>query len=211
MKVYTTRWRILEFIRNFVEQRSYAPTIAEIQQSLGISSSSVVKYHLDALEEEGIIDRTPGVARAMEVSGVGKRARAVAVLGTIAAGQPIPVPTEDTWHMVPEEMVEVPTDMLPSGIRAFALRVEGKSMIDAFVNDGDIVILESTPATENGQMVAVWLPNSQEVTLKKIYYEPSRIRLQPANDSMEPIYVKPNEIQIQGRVIAVLRKYDLGL
>lgn len=210
MKVYTTRWRIVEFIRNFVEQRGYAPTVAEIRKGLDISSNSVVKYHLDVLEEEGVINRVPEVARAMEISGVGKRARATALLGTIAAGQPIPVPTEDTWHMIAQETVEVPADMLPSNIRAFALRVQGTSMIDALVDDGDIVILEATPMAENGQMVAAWLTEEQKVTLKKIYYEPNRIRLQPANTSMDPIYVDSNKVQVQGRVIALLRKYDLG-
>jgi len=185
--------------------------MGEIQEALVLSSKSLVEYHLKALQEEGVIDRVPELARAMDISGVGKRARAVALLGRIAAGQPIPVPTEDTWHMVPEEMVEVPADMLPSGIRAFALRVQGKSMIDAFVDDGDIVILETTAAPENGQMVAVWLPNSQEVTLKKIYYEPNRIRLQSANQKMKPIYVVPEDIEVQGRVIAILRKYESGL
>jgi len=209
MKIYTTRWRIVEFIRNFVEQRGYAPTIAEIRKGLDISSNSVVKYHLDVLEEEGIIDRVPEVARAMDISGVGKRARAVAVPGAIAAGQPIPVPTEETWHMIAQETVEVPADMLPSNIRAFALRVQGMSMIDALVDDGDIVVLEATSAAENGQMVAAWLTDRQEATLKRIYYEPNRIRLQPANPSMAPIYVDPNKVQVQGRVIAVLRKYDL--
>jgi len=186
MKIYTTRWRVVEFIRNFVEQRGYAPTIAE----------------------EGVIDRVPEVARAMEISGVGKRARAVGVLGTIAAGQPIPVPTEDTWHMIAQETVEVPADMLPSNIRAFALRVQGKSMIDAFVDDGDIVVLEAVPAVEDGQMVAAWLIDQQTATLKKLYKESGRIRLQPANPSMDPIYVDPNNLRVQGRVIAVLRKYD---
>ena len=210
MKIYTTRWRIVEFIRNFVQQRGYAPTIAEIRKGLDISSDSVVKYHLKVLEEEGIINRVPEVARAMNISGVGKRARATALLGTIPAGQPIPVPTEDTWHMIAQETVEVPADMLPSNIRAFALRVQGTSMIDALIDDGDIVILEATPTAENGQMVAAWLKDRQETTLKKIYYEPNRIRLQPANPSMAPIYVDPNKVQVQGRVIGVLRKYSQG-
>ena len=162
MKIYTTRWRIVEFIRNFIEQRSYAPTIEEIRKGLDISSKSVVNYHLKALEEEGIIDRVPEVARAMDISGVGKRARAVALLGTIAAGQPIPVPTEETWHMTAQETVEVPADMLPRNVRAFALRVKGTSMIDAFVDDGDIVVLEATSVAENGQMVAAWLTEEQK-------------------------------------------------
>ena len=132
------------------------------------------------------------------------------LLGPIAAGQPIPVPTSDSWHIEAEEMVEVPADMLPGNIQAFALRVRGNSMIDAYVVDGDIIILEATPAAENGQMVAAWLPDDNTATLKKVYYEPNRIRLEPANESMAPIYVDPDNLMVQGRVVAVLRKYDLG-
>jgi len=172
MKVYTTRWRILEFIRNFVEEKGYAPTQGEIQKALDMSSRSVVDYHLKALEEEGLITREPEVARGIEVYGFGKKARAVPLLGTIAAGQPIPVPSEETWHTVVRETVEVPAEMLPRGMRAFALKVQGKSMIDAFVDDGDVVVLEASTAAENGQMVAAWLSDRQEATLKKIYYEP---------------------------------------
>ena len=206
MKIYTTRWRILEFIRKFVEDKDYAPTMGEIQKALGISSTSVVDYHLKGLEEEGFITRDPEVSRGIHISGIGRKARAVPLLGTIAAGEPIPVPTEETWYTVAHETVEVPTEMLPRGVRAYALRVEGKSMIDALVDDGDIVVLEATPAAENGQMVAAWLTDRQEATLKKIYYEPERIRLQPANESMGPIYVDPVNIEVQGRVIAILRR-----
>ncbi|HEY83283.1 MAG TPA: transcriptional repressor LexA [Dehalococcoidia bacterium] len=212
MKIYTTRWRIVEFIRNFVEERGYAPTIGEIQKALGISSKSVVKYHLSALEEEGLITREPEVARGIEVSGVGRRARAVPLLGTIAAGEPIPVPTEETWHSVAhaQETIEVPAEMLSRQARAYALRVKGTSMIDALVDDGDVVVLEATRVAEDGEMVAAWLPERQEATLKKLYREPGRIRLQPANRSMAPLYVRPHEVQVQGRVIGVLRKYSQG-
>jgi len=201
-----TRQRIIEFIRSFVEQRGYAPTMGEIQKALALSSKSLAEYHLKALEEEGVITREREVTRGIEVYGFGKKARTIPLLGTIAAGQPIPVPTEETWHTVVNETVEVPAGMLPRGMRAYALRVQGKSMIDALVDDGDIVVLEATPTAENGQMVAAWLTDRQEATLKKIYYEPGRIRLQPANENMEPIYVDPDEIQVQGRVVAVLRK-----
>ena len=208
MKIYTTRWRIVEFIRNFVEQKGYAPTIEEIRKGLDISSKSVVEYHLKALEREGVITRDAEVARSIDVSGVGKRAREVPLLGTIAAGQPIPVPTEETWHMIAQETVDVPADMLPRNIQAFALRVKGTSMIDAFVDDGDIVVLEATRAVEDGEMVAAWLSDRQEATLKKLYREPGRIRLQPANRRMRPIYVAPDQIEMQGRVIGVLRRYS---
>ena len=206
MRRLQTRQRIVDFMRDFIERKGYAPTIGEIQKGLGLSSKSLVAYHLDALEEEGVIQREPETARGIDIYGVGHRARCVPLAGPIAAGQPIPVPTEDTWHMVPEEMVEVPADMIPMNVRAFALRVQGKSMVDAYVDDGDIVILEATPTAETGQMVAAWLTDRQEATLKKIYYEPNRIRLQPANQRMKPIYVNPDDIEIQGRVIAVLRR-----
>ncbi len=210
MKIYTTRWRILEFIRNFVEEKGYAPTQGEIQKALDISSRSVVDYHLKALEEEGLITREPEVTRGIEVYGFGKKARAVPLLGTIAAGEPIPVPTEDTWHSVALETVEVPAAILPRQVQAYALRVKGTSMIDAFVDDGDIVVLEATRTAEDGEMVAAWLTDRQEAMLKKLYREPGRIRLQPANRSMAPIYVDPNKFMVQGRVIAVLRKYSVG-
>jgi len=206
VRVSNTRQRIAEFIRNFVEQKGYAPTMGEVQAALGLSSKSLVEYHLKVLEEEGVIEREPQTARGIDIYGVGHRARCIPLAGPIAAGQPIPVPTEDTWHMVPEEMVEVPADMVPMNVQAFALRVQGKSMVDAYVDDGDIVILEAAPTAETGQMVAAWLTDRQEATLKKIYYEPNRIRLQPANQRMKPIYVNPDDIEIQGRVIAVLRR-----
>ena len=208
MRTSNTRQRIVDFVRDFIVQNGYAPTMDEIRNALSLSSKSLVEYHLRALEEEGMVDRVPELARAMGISGVGKRARAVPLLGPVPAGQPIPVPTEETWYTMPQEMVEVPADMLPGKARVFALRVKGKSMIDAFVDDGDIVVLEATATADDGQMVAAWLTDRQEATLKKIYYEPERIRLQPANDSMEPIYVDPNNLQVQGRVIAVLRKLE---
>jgi len=210
VRVSNTRQRIVEFMRNFIEQKGYAPTMGEIQRALRLSSKSLVEYHLKALEREGVIEREPEVARAIDVLGVGKRARAVPLLGTIAAGEPIPVPTEDTWHSVALDTVEVPADMLPARAQVYALRVKGTSMIDAFVDDGDIVVLEATSVVEDGEMVAAWLADRQEVTLKRLYREPGRVRLQPANRSMEPIYVDPDNIEVQGRVIAVLRKVRKG-
>jgi len=204
------RTKILDFIRRFIEQRGLAPTVGEIQRSLNISSKSVVDRHLKALEEEGHIKRTAGTTRGIEVSGMGKRSHTVPLLGTIAAGWPIPVPTEETWHTAVYETVEVSAEMLPRDIQAYALRVDGNSMVDAYVDDGDIVILEATPAAENGEMVAAWLTDRKEATLKRIYYEPERIRLQPANRRVAPIYVEPDKLEVQGRVIAVLRKYSSG-
>ncbi len=205
MKKFTTRWLVLEFIRNFVQDKDYAPTVAEIQKGVGISSSSVVNYHLEALEREGSIIREAEVSRGIHVSGIGKRNRAVPLWGTIAAGEPIPVPTEETWHNVAQDMVEVPGEMLPRGAQVYALRVKGTSMIDALVDDGDIVVLKAANTVEDGDMVAAWLTDKGRATLKKLYREPGRIRLQPANRTMKPIYVDPDKIQVQGQVVAVLR------
>lgn len=200
------RTRILNFIKEFMDERSYAPTIAEIQNVCGISSKSVVEYHLRALEREGRIRRDAEISRGIEVFGMGRRARALPLLGTIAAGQPIPVPTQDTWHSVVLDTVEIPAEMLPTGVQAYALKVKGNSMIDAFVDDGDVIILEATSTADDGDMVAAWLTDREEATLKRLYRELERIRLQPANQSMAPIYVDPDKIQVQGKVIGVLRK-----
>ena len=200
------RTKILDFIRHSIEQRGLPPTIGEIQRELNISSKSVVDRYLNTLEEEGHIKRSTRVTRGIDVSGMGKRSHSVPLFGMIAAGQPIPVPTEDTWHNVALDTVDVPADFLPLGSQAYALEVKGTSMIDALVDDGDIVVLESIRTADDGQMVAAWLTDRQEATLKRLYREPGRIRLQPANQSMAPIYVDPDKIHIQGRVIAVLRR-----
>jgi repressor LexA len=198
--------RLLEFIRDFIEQKGYAPTMGEIKRSLAISSTSVVDRYLKVLEQQGRIRRDRKVSRAIELSDMGNRAVAVPVLGVIAAGQPVHVPREETWHTIALDTIEIPPSLVPKGVPVFALRVKGTSMIDAFVNHGDIVILAQVPAVEDGQMVAVWLSDRDETTLKKLYREPDRIRLQPANRAIEPIYVDPECVEIQGRVIAVVRK-----
>ena len=200
------RARIFEFIRTFVTDRGYAPTIGEIQKACHISARSVVEYHLKALEREGQIRRDAEVIRGIEVVGMGRRAWPIPVLGTIAAGEPIPVPTEDTWHMVALDTVEVPADFIPSGAQAYALKVKGTSMIDALVDDGDIVVLQAVHSADNGDMVAAWLTDRDEATLKRLYRERERIRLQPANTTMEPIYIDADKIEVQGKVVAVMRK-----
>ena len=122
------------------------------------------------------------------------------------AGEPIDVPSPDQWGAAEfEDSVEVTEEMTRGKENVFALRVKGTSMIDALVNDGDLVLMEQTSAADEGDMVAVWLKDRQETTLKKIYYEGDRVRLQPANVTMDPIYAQPSEIEVQGRVL-----YRLG-
>jgi repressor LexA len=200
------RTKIFAFIRSFIEQNGLAPTIGEIQRGLNVSSKSVVNHHLKALEKEGYINRNSQVTRGIEVSGIGKRSRSIPLLGTIAAGQPIAIPGEDAWHMVALDTVDVPADFLPPGNQVYALKVRGTSMIDALVDDGDIVVIEAANNVNDGETVVAWLKEEAEATLKKVYRENERIRLQPANQTMKPIYVTPDNLQIQGKVIAVLRR-----
>src|SRR6266545_2346961 len=201
--------KILDFIRTFIDQHDYPPSIRQIQESCDISSTSVVDYNLRALEKTGHIRRDREVSRAIEIlDGAGKRSRVVPVpiIGTIAAGQPIPVSSADTWESYDRsETIEVTPDMLRNRSNVFALRVKGNSMIDALVNDGDIVLMERASSARNGEMVAAWLENEQEATLKKFYLEGDRVRLQPANDSMEPIYTDAGNVQVQGKVISTFR------
>jgi len=201
--------RILEFIGEFISEHDYPPSIRQIQEACDISSTSVVDYNLRILERNGYMRRDREVSRAIELlEPGGRRPRVVPVpiIGTIAAGQPIPVPTADTWQTFdPEEMLEVPPDMVSGGENVYALRVKGNSMIDALVNDGDIVIMEPAPAARDGDMVAAWLKREQEATLKHLYREGSRVRLQPANEAMQPIYTEADNVEVQGRVIGAIR------
>jgi len=201
--------RILEFIGEFIGEHDYPPSIRQIQEACDISSTSVVDYNLRILERQGYIRRDREVSRAIELlEPGGRRPRVVPVpiIGTIAAGQPIPVPTADTWQSFdPDETLEVPPDMVSGGQNVYALRVKGNSMIDALVNDGDIVIMEPAPAARDGDMVAAWLKREQEATLKHLYREGSRVRLQPANEAMQPIYTEADNVEVQGRVIGAIR------
>jgi repressor LexA len=201
--------RILEFIQEFISDHDYPPSIRQIQEACKISSTSVVDYNLRILEKEGYIRRDREVSRAIELLEPGGHRRRVAnipIIGTIAAGQPIPVPTSDTWRSYdPDDTLEVPPDIVGGRENVYALRVKGNSMIDALVNDGDIVIMESTATAQDGDLVAAWLKQEQEATLKRFYREGSRVRLQPANETMEPILTDADNVEVQGRVIGAIR------
>lgn len=201
------RQQILQFIRDFVEEKSYSPTVRDIAKGCGISSPSAVQYHLDILKQEGHIRREPEVSRGIGL--VGEEARGFALvplLGTIAAGKPIPVPTSDTWTVIPEETLRLPEDLTQGKDNIFALKVKGTSMLDALIDDGDIVLMEQASTANDGEMVALWLKNEQEVTLKRIYHDSDKLRLQPANKQMSPLYQDPGNVEIQGKVIGVIRK-----
>jgi repressor LexA len=200
-----TRVRVLEFIKSFMAEKGYSPSVGDIVAGCSLSSPNLAQYHLNVLEREGLVRRTPGVFRSIQI--VQKANRAVPLLGVIAAGSPIPVPESGNWVDSAEEMLELSRALVGDGENLFALKVRGRSMIDACVMDGDIVVMEAAQAARDGDMVAVWLKDEHEVTLKRIFRDKEHIRLQPANRQMEPLYVDPDNVAIQGRVVAVIRRY----
>lgn len=200
--------QILDFLRSFIGDKDYPPSIRDIQEGCAISSTSVVDYNLRKLEEKGHIRRDREVSRGIEILGArGRRPRVVEipVLGSIAAGQPIPVPSSERWANDTEDTVVVTDDMIKGRANVFALRVKGTSMIEDLIDDGDIVFLEPCQAAQDGDKVAVWLKDRGEVTLKRFYHEGNRVRLQPANNTMKPIYTTADNVEIQGRFISSFR------
>ena len=220
--------RILRVLQKFQEENGFPPSIREICDMASISSTSVVNYYLDRLQELGYIERESKVSRGIRLlkplnqtsSAVAASTRKlgqaiedmlrIPILGRIVAGAPMPLPSSDFSYYDAESMVDVATSMLPKGERKsplFALEVQGDSMIDAMVYDGDIVIVEPTQQARNGEMVAVWLNDRDETTLKYFYLEKGKVRLQPANPTMEAIIIDdPATVEIQGNVGMVIRQ-----
>ena len=207
--------KILEFVGEYSDDNGYPPSMREICSALNISSTSVVSYNLDRLEEAGYIVRDREVSRGLRLAQAGRSSVMrnevlhLPLLGRIVAGEPVPVPSSD-FALMGDETIEVSRDLLGDLEDLYALEVEGESMVDALVNDGDIVIMRHQRRVENGEMAAVWLRGEGEVTLKHFYQEQGgRVRLQPANPTMDPIYVDdPSRVEVQGKVVMVIRKLD---
>ena len=205
--------KMVDFIASFSAAHGYPPTIRDIGHQLGISSTSVVSYNLKILEKEGLIERSETVSRGLKVikpeaeapqNGNHRRTIQIPILGTIAAGQPLHLP--DAGQYVTGDWIELTKDLVPDTQNIYALRVKGNSMIDALVNDGDLVILRRQESVENGQMAAVWLEEEGETTLKHFYLEGDRVRLKPANPTMQAWYVPADNVRVQGKVVAVIRQ-----
>ena len=225
--------RILEVLERFQMQNGYPPSIREICDKTNITSTSVVNYYLNQLEETGYIERDGRVSRGIrlvkplsEITGAASAALKqtaqavretveellhVPVVGRIVAGEPVPVPASDFSYYDADSMVDVARSLLPAREKSaddlFALEVQGDSMIDAMVNDGDIVIMKPAREARNGEMVAVWLNDRDETTLKYFYLENGKVRLQPANPTMQAIMIDdPTMVQVQGKVVMVIRQ-----
>jgi repressor LexA len=191
---------ILDYLNEFIEQHGYAPSLEEIGRRFGLSSLATVHKHLTNLQDKGFIRRAWNRSRSVELvpTRSGGRAVELPLLGHVAAGAPIEAVVGSESVSVPEELV---------GKRStYALRVRGESMIDEQIRDGDLVIVEDRQTAENGEMVIALLRGS-EVTLKKFYRDNGRVRLQPANQTLQPIFVDADQVQIRGVVIGVMRRY----
>ena len=220
--------KIMEFLTRFQEDCGYSPSIREIGDKIGINSTSLVDFYLDKLEERGDITRNKHISRSIRlvkpvhsVSSVAAQAKKtiqnvvndlvrIPLAGRIVASAPIPVPESDVAYFDPESSIEIARGLFQPKEKTdelFALEVQGDSMIDAMINDGDIVVMRPSQTANNGDMVAVWLDDSNETTLKYYYKEQTHIRLQPANPTMEPIYIDPERhLRIMGKVIMVIRQ-----
>ncbi len=207
--------RMLDFIEKFSDENGYPPSIREIGKAVGISSTSVVNYNLNRLVEEGFLGRDQNVSRgirlteklASAVQGVADTFR-VPLVGRIFASEPVLLPSTDSPLFSADEAIEISRELLPVSVEGlFALEVKGDSMIDAMIGDGDIVIMRREPEWRNGDMVAIWLEDKEETTLKHIFREGNRIRLQPANPTMDPIFIdNPENVRVQGKVMLVVRQ-----
>lgn len=218
--------KILQVLEEFQEENGYPPSIREICEMADISSTSVVNYYLDQLQEMNYIERDNRVSRGIrllqplsQIEGVVSNLKKsvedllhIPMVGRIAAGSPLPLPETDFSRFDAESMVDVARSMLPLREKSedlFALEVQGDSMIDAMINDGDIVIMKPAHEAINGEMVAVWLQSDSETTLKYFYRENGRIRLQPANPAYQPIIIdNPKDVEVQGKVVMVIRQVE---
>jgi len=210
---------MLRYIEKYTADNGFPPTIRQIGENTGINSTSVVNYNLNKLVQAGYLTRSQHVSRGLRltvpvpgserkkaaVHAVASNQARVPVIGNIYASKPVPVPEDYSYDE--DSMIEVTKDLLggTDPANAYALRVKGNSMIDAMIREGDIVIFRKQETANEGDMVAVWLTDRNETTLKYFHHEGSRIRLQPAHPDMEPIFVDPRQVRIEGKVLSVIR------
>ncbi len=200
--IYKKQKQILDFIRQFIESNGSAPTLKQIADAIEVTSLATVHEHLGALEEKGLLKRKHGKNRSIELtqSDINFTAEGfeAPILGFIAAGQPIEPYTD------PNATMNIPPSFVSGKKRTYVLQVRGQSMIEDHINDGDYVVIEQTETANDGEIVVALLDNGM-ATLKRFFKEATRIRLQPANSAMQPIFVK--NVRIQGKVVGLVRKY----
>lgn len=200
--VYKRQAQILDYLRQYIQTNGSAPTLRQIADALGLSSLATVHEHLRSLEEKGLIKRTAGRMRAMELTDAPTNmitdGLQIPILGFIAAGAPLEPYTD------PNATLAIPSGFVSGSKRVFVLQVRGESMIEEQIRDGDYVIIEQTNDANNGEIVVALLDNGM-ATLKRFFKETTRIRLEPANAKMSPIFAK--NVRIQGKVVGLIRKF----
>lgn len=201
--IYRRQRQILDFISQHIQNNGSAPTLRKIAEAIGVSSLATVHEHLTALEHKGLIIRKAGKTRAIELTKttpeLANGGLDVPVLGYIAAGEPIEPYTD------PNATISVSPSLVSGKKRVFVLQVRGESMIDEQIRDGDFVVVEQSESAKNGDIVVALLDNGM-ATLKRFFKEATRIRLEPANAQMSPIFVK--NVRIQGKVVGLIRRYQ---
>lgn len=202
--LYNRERQVLEYITQYIQRHGYAPTLIEIAECIGVNAVSTVHEHLDRLVQKGFIKKAAGYERGLELVqdrvkiSENETAVELPVLGFIAAGSPLEPHTDPNFYM------SVPANLLSGKKAAYILQVKGNSMIDDGILDGDYVIVQHQADAQSGDIVVAILPNGF-ATLKRIFFEKDRIRLEPANTTMSPIYA--THVKVQGKVVAVMRKY----
>lgn len=201
--LYRRQKQILDFIKQYIDKYSYSPTLGEIAEAIGVSSLATIHEHLQALVSKGVIKKFEGAVRGIEVMDqkISSTLQGIElpILGFIAAGQPIMTYTD------PDATVKVAPNMLSGRKRSYVLQVKGDSMIEEGILDGDYVVIEEQSTAHDGEIVVALLDNGL-ATLKRFYKEKDRIRLEPANSSMSPIYT--TDVKIQGKCVGVIRRFS---
>lgn len=199
MQVSEKQREMLAFIENYVEQHGFPPTHEEIRVGLNISTKSLVNYHLEALEEAALLSKSPNTPRGIRLRSETQTVRVPVMNGLLLA-------PKNAFTKSEQEFIELTYDIVPHTRNLYALKVNGDSMLDALVSDGDVVIIQRQAQVKNGDLAAIQLLQQNQTTLKRYFCENGRIRLQPANPKLKPLIVRPETVRVEGKVMAIIRQ-----
>jgi repressor LexA len=198
MRVSDKQKEMLAFIENFVTRHGFPPTHEEIRVALKISTKSLVNYHLEALEEASLLQRSPNTPRGIRLRN--EQTIRVPIIERTLSLNARPIKKRE------QEMIELTYNLVPHANNLYALRIQGNTMLDALVSDGDIVVIQRQNQVKNGELAAIRLNHANETTLKRFYRENGHVRLQPANPKLKPLIVSPDAVQVEGKVMTIIRQ-----
>lgn len=200
MRISDKQREILAFIEEFVDDKGYPPTYEEIRTGLNISTKSLVNYHLEALENAALLSRSPNTPRGIRLANENDTIR-VPLVHEMAANPSITFTELDS-----RAVIELTYDIVPNGQNLYAFKAQGDSLLEALINEGDIVIMQPQTQAKNGEMVAVRLIQQGQTTVRRYYRENGHVRLESDHPGLDPLIVKPDQVDIQGKVVAVIRQ-----